>query len=319
MGFQKQVYVGLAPGVEGDFASHNPRFTVDAGPFGLVAGTNNSAVPAGVLVGRFGWWNAAEIDTDGAPTIVNNFGTGPVTGFIHRGQQGLITVYLQDASLLVPSGFPIALHSGGDFWVRNLGTTQALPGMSAFAAFATGAVSFAAAGSVSSASVTGTIAATTASVTGSIAGDVLTVTGVTSGALVSGAVLTGTNVAATTQIVGQLTGVTGGIGTYAVSIPEQTVASTAIAAAYGTLTVTAVGSGALGVGDVLSGSGVTTGTTVTGLGTGTGAAGTYFVSPSQVVASAVTITAGTSVQTKWAAMSAGAPGELVKISSHLLG
>lgn len=57
-----------------------------------------------------------------------------------------------------------------------------------------------------------------------------------------------------------------------------------------TLTVTAVASGALYVGQVLSGSGVTADTTITALGTGTGGAGTYTVGTSQT-ASSTTITA----------------------------
>lgn len=57
-----------------------------------------------------------------------------------------------------------------------------------------------------------------------------------------------------------------------------------------TLTVTAVTNGHLSVGLTLSGSGVTGGTTITGLGTGTGGTGTYTVSASQTVAS-TTITA----------------------------
>jgi hypothetical protein len=312
MPFQSQVNTVPAPAVAGDFASYNPRDTVLAGPGGLVAGS------AGVTVGNFAWWSASAIDQDSAPQIVNSFGSGPVTGFVHRNQQALITTYLAETSLTIPAGFPVTLFASGDFWVKNSGTTEATVGMNAYANYSNGAVTFAAAGSVSSASVTGAIAASTASVTGSISGDVMTVTAVGSGTLVVGGILSGTGVATGTQIVSQLTGTAGGIGTYSVSIPEQTVASTTISETYGTLTVSAVSSGTLGVGDALSGTGVTTGTTITALGTGTGGTGTYIVSPSQT-ASSTTITAGTSVQTKWVAMSAGAPGELVKISSHLLG
>lgn len=57
-----------------------------------------------------------------------------------------------------------------------------------------------------------------------------------------------------------------------------------------TLTVTAVTSGELSVGQTISGSGVTAGTTITALGTGIGGAGTYTVSASQT-ASSTTITA----------------------------
>jgi len=61
-----------------------------------------------------------------------------------------------------------------------------------------------------------------------------------------------------------------------------------------TLTVTAVASGAVVIGQVLSGSGVTAGTQVVGYGTGTGGNGTYTVSVSQLVSS-TTITAGATV------------------------
>lgn len=58
------------------------------------------------------------------------------------------------------------------------------------------------------------------------------------------------------------------------------------------LTVSAVASGALNVGDNVAGAGVTAGTTITALGSGTGGTGTYTVSASQTVASeAMTATA----------------------------
>lgn len=60
-----------------------------------------------------------------------------------------------------------------------------------------------------------------------------------------------------------------------------------------TMTVTAVAAGTIYVGHQLSGSGVTTGTFITGYGTGAGGTGTYTVSASQTVAS-TTIT-GTTV------------------------
>jgi hypothetical protein len=57
-----------------------------------------------------------------------------------------------------------------------------------------------------------------------------------------------------------------------------------------TLTVTAVASGTVTVGQVLSGTGITSGTLITALGTGTGGNGTYTVQTSQT-ASSTTITA----------------------------
>lgn len=60
------------------------------------------------------------------------------------------------------------------------------------------------------------------------------------------------------------------------------------------LTVTAVTSGKLSVGQTISGSGVTAGTKITALGTGTGGVGTYTVDTSQTAAS-TTITASAAV------------------------
>jgi len=85
-----------------------------------------------------------------------------------------------------------------------------------------------------------------------------------------------------------------------------------------TLTVSAVASGTLNIDDVISGSGVTPGTFITGLGTGTGGVGTYTLSVSQTVAStAITVYGG--IETKWSVMSNAAAGELMKISSWPLG
>jgi hypothetical protein len=311
-GFQSVVNTQPAPAVAGDYCNKNPRFSVDAGPGGLVAGDH------GVVAGRFAWLSMEEVDANDAPAIVNNFGAGPVSGFVHRDQQGLITGYLQESSMLIPAGFQMSLMAGGGFWARNDGATEALSGMKAFANFADGTVTFAPAGSAPSASVTGSIAASTAAVTGSINDNVLTVTAVTNGQLAVGATISGAGVALGTKIVAQLDGVPGGLGDYALSIPEQNVVAEAINATYGVLTVTAVASGQLSIGDVLLGAGITAGTTITAFGTGNGGNGTYIVDPTQVVA-AETITVGTAVETKYFARSSGAPGELVKIDSQPLG
>lgn len=59
-----------------------------------------------------------------------------------------------------------------------------------------------------------------------------------------------------------------------------------------TLTVTAVSSGTVQVGQILSGTGVTTGTQILALGTGSGGTGTYTVSSSQTVSSTTITAAG---------------------------
>lgn len=320
MGFQTSVNTQPAPAVAGDFCDSNPRFVFDAGPGGLVAG------PAGVTIGRFAWATPSPADPDGGPTQVNNTGTGPVTGFVHREQQGLITTYLSESGMAIAQGFPVVLSTGGGFWVKNEGTSQALPGMYAFASLAAGAASFGAAGSQASASVTGSIATGSTTFNGYISGNVLYVTGGTTGTIYPGSFVSGTSssgsTTAGTQIVAQLSGSVGAVGTYSLNIPEQTVgaagSATNFTATYGVLTVSAVSSGTVGVGGTVTGTGVSAGTTITALGTGTGGTGTYIVNNSQTDSSS-SLTIGEFVQTKWIAMSAGNPGELVKITDHPLG
>jgi hypothetical protein len=311
--FQTQVNVNQATAVEGDFAGHNIRANVLAGPGALVA------APEGVWIGRFAWLDWTRVDQDNAPAIVKSVGAGPVAGFIHREQQGLIVDWLAGAGMKVNGGFPITVHQEGDFFAMNRGATYAQVGMKAYARLSDGAVLFAPTGAApGGASVTGAIAASTFSATGSITNNVLTISAVGAGTIVNGATFTGTGVATGTQIVSQLSGTPGGVGTYAVNIPSQNVASTAISGTYGTLTVSAAATPGIGIGTVLTGSGVVAGTTVTQLGTGTGGLGTYFVNNNTVVASTA-LTGGTAVETKWFAASGGLVGELVKISAWPLG
>ncbi len=75
-----------------------------------------------------------------------------------------------------------------------------------------------------------TVGSHAASVTGSIATTTLTVSAVASGSLLPSMQLTGTGVSAGTRIVQQLSGTTGGVGTYQVNI-SQTVASTTLTGA----------------------------------------------------------------------------------------
>lgn len=307
-GFQTQVYPQPAAGVAGDRASQNPLFSYDAGPGGLVAGSS-------LFVGRFAWVSG-NIDPNGTPTVANSFGAGAPDGFVMRQQQGLQTTYLAFAGMQIVPGFQTELMTGGDFWVVNDGASEALMGQKAYANLADGKVTFAAAGApTQAASVTASVAASTFSVTGSIANDVLTVTAVGSGVVVAGGTISGTGIATGTKVLSQLSGAVGGIGTYRVSIPEQTVASTTVSGTYGTMTVTAVGSGALAINQIIAGAGVVAGTKITQFGTGLGGTGTYIVDNNTVVGS-TTITTNANVETAFFARSTGLNGEIVKISKY---
>jgi hypothetical protein len=131
--------------------------------------------------------------------------------------------------------------------------------------------------------------------TGSISTTTLTVDSVLSGTIAVGQAIFGQGISQNTVITALGTG-TGGAGTYTVS-NSQTVTTTTInsvaapAVVTGdisgtTLTVSAVSSGTLQIGQTLEGANVTDGTIITALGTGTGGTGTYTVSPSQTAASA---------------------------------
>ena len=308
---QQQIYNQPAQAIAGDFASANPRSIFPAGPGGFIAGA------AGVNVGS-AVWKAPPTDPNGTDQVLNNFGAGNISGIVYNDTQALNTVFLSDGTLVIPQGLPVAVLMEGDIWVVNNGTAEALAGQKAYANFANGQFSFAATGSASQgASVTGSIAAETSGWTASIAGDVMTVTAVSSGALVPGTAITGTSVSSGTQIASQLTGASGGTGTYLLNQSQQeNIASETMTGAYGLLTVTAIASGALVVGGLLGGTGVAAASTITGFGTGIGGTGTYYVSPSQAMSSS-TVTQTSNIETKWTALSDAQPGGLIKMSSYV--
>ena len=341
-GIQTTVAVTQAPAVAGDWSSANPRTFFTSGPGGLVAG------PSGLTVGLFAWlaWSGAA-DTDSAPIIAQNyFGGVPIgasgfggaggaapSGFVHREQQGLNTTYLLDASQTIPVGFPIALCSSGDVWVKNDGSAAAYLGYQAFADFATGKISFLAAGSAATTvtCATSTItAATSVSATGGISGNLMTLTAanntIYNGMKVTVGAATGTVVVS--QVTPLLTGeTTGGIGRYYVSIPEQSVAAGTSLTIAGYVLTLGGGSPATPSGTFKVGAYYTYSTTnagyitqsVSGSG-GTASGDVLAVLPvTGTTLSSNTVTATTNVATKWYAQSSGAAGELIKMSSHALG
>ena len=341
-GIQTQVNGVPAAGIAGDFADSNPGFRVLAGPGGLVSGGSTYGVqPAAInpatggtaIVGRFGWLSQQAIDPDNAATIVNSFytpgggmaaartgvnGAGAPDGFISRPDSpAIITTYLADGTMVIQEGGQVPLWAGGrGFWVVNNGSGQATVGQKAYASLANGQASFAATGTPGTATVTGAVAAETWSGTGSINGNVMTIGSVT-GTIPPGATVSYSGSPSGLAIVAQLSGTAGGAGTYALNIGELSVASgTAISGTYGLLTVSAVTSGTLEIGALLTDAGptLTAGTQITGLGTGSGGTGTYYVNLTQTVGSE-TITATMNVETPWIARSSGGPGELVKIST----
>lgn len=312
-GFQQTVASQPVMAIAGDFCSNNPWFSYDAGPGGLVAGVG------GVSIGRFAW-AYPPADQDGTPTTVLNSGNRKVDGFVHRAQQGLIVNYLANAGMVIQPGFQMGIMAAGDFWCVNDGTTEAQVGQKAFAILATGKVQFAAAGTNpgGASATSSSIAASTFSVTGSVNNDVLTVTVVGSGTVYPGSTISGTGIATGTQVVSQLTGTAGGVGTYRLNVADQSAASTTVSGTYGTLTV-GTATGTFAVGDILTGSGVVAGTAITASITGSGGTGATMAVNNNTVVSSTTITSNKAVETNWYARSAGQAGELVKISTVATG
>lgn len=318
-GFQTQVYVQPAPGVAGDFCSTNPRKFVLAGPGGLVAGPN------GCYVGRAAW-AVNPVDGDGAPAIVNNYGSGNITGFVHREQQGLNTTYLSDAGMLIPTGFQMSLTDEADLWVLNSGSGQAVPGMKAYANFADGTITFAASGAPAGATASSwSLAEETSTITATQTGDIMTVTAVSGTYGVAlGAAPTGGTGPSGNQVISQvlplLSGeALNGKGRYIMLIPEQS-AVTYTGLQFSLLTLTTVSSGTFGVGDVLSASTPLSplAPAITQILTGTGGSGSTAIATTYQNASSGTLTGATNVETKWYARSSGLSGELVKISPTTL-
>ena len=319
-GFQSSVSSMPAPGVAGDRASLNPLYTYDAGPGGLVAGSS------GVTVGRFGWVSSQAMDFNASPAIVNNFGSGVVSGIVARLMQGVITTFLADASLVIPQGYPIGLVTGGDFWVKNDGATAAVIGQKAYAGFTDGKVTFAASGAPTTASATASVisAGTAATFTGAISGNVMTAAATVTNTIYPGAVISGAGVATGTMVFAQLTGTTGKDGTYALSIGEQTIASEALTATPQILDTTGGSvTGTIVLGStVVSAAGSVTGTVVgmgvTALNTPTAGKHVLGLAPGLTVLGAATsgtIVMASNVETSWIARSNGLAGEVIKIAN----
>lgn len=142
MPFPNMINITQAPGVAGDFATYNPRSAVPSVPGGWIAGTN------GLTIGLFAW---ADTTTG---TTLSNTGSGVPTGFVHRNQQALLTVYLTEYGMTIPAGMAVGdIFNGGDFFVKNAGAAAVTVDMKAFANLTTGVVSFAAAGATVSGSI----------------------------------------------------------------------------------------------------------------------------------------------------------------------
>lgn len=285
--FQTSIAQYVPLGVEGMRASANPVATVNAGGGGFVADLVN-----GLTVGRFAWADPStnSILTNFAPT--GNLAQIP-DGLVANELQGMIGAtlgqsFLSGSSMVIPPGQMAILFARIDMWMRCNNVAAAVnPNMFAFANLFDGSMTpglpgaFLCYPSGSAASFTASFSSANPSV--------MTVTAVASGTLGIGMLVTGPNVPANTRIASLGTG-TGGTGTYnlATALPTFNVQ-----ASFATNVMTVISAnGTLQVGQMISGSGITAGTTITSFGTGTGGAGTYNLSTSPGTIAAETVAVG---------------------------
>lgn len=248
MGFQSVINDYQAPAVKGDFASMNPFASVLAGPGGLVA-------PAGgLIVGNFAW-----VGPNGQ--VSQSYVAGWQIGFLGRNMQALITEFLAEGTMIVPEGFMVTLFNEGDYWTDfPAGGTV---GGYVFADPNDGQAVYAPTNSAPTLGTgTATAGATISSGTTDGTTDVLTVTTVTHGVISPGDHVTGTGIVAGTTVLNQLTGTPGGAGTYTLSTIPSAESNEAMVFTSPKLLVTAIANGAFTPGDVLSGTGVPSGTAI---------------------------------------------------------
>ncbi len=119
---------------------------------------------------------------------------------------------------------------------------------------------------------------------GSLNGDLLQIASVGSGSIELGADISGPGIAAGSQIVTQYDGTPGGAGLYSLFESGGTVSSETMIESYGVLAVGSVTSGAVAVGEQVTGAGVLPLTAIVGNLSGGGAGSTWLVNNAQTVA-----------------------------------
>lgn len=281
--FQARINDNPAVAVAGDFADANVRATVVAPPNGFVA----ALATRSPIVGHFAWGN----QVDGQAFSNYRGETTAKLGFVHRENQAVIVSFLDEDVLAIEVGLSVTLYNQGSFWANF--TAGATVGQKVFVNYLDGSVYAANAG---------TTTTTATGMTGAIVGatGVLTVSALT-GTLHVGDVLTLGAIAEPVAIVAQISGTVGGVGTYQTNAVTNVAALTSVVAksgietdffvdsvalvnavittgslaATGVLTVTTLASGAVAIGQRLSGVGVPIGAKVIGFVGGSGGTGTY--------------------------------------------
>ena len=320
MAFQTHVNLYPAIGVVGARASEDPISTVVAGQGGLCAGS------AGANVGKFVWNTYA---TPGGPGVANNStpsGLAP-DGFIPNNQQALITTWLGISGMQVPAGYNLTEMNGGVFFALNQYADASI-GQKVYANLFTGDILGAATGAFPLTEV-GTAAVIASATIGANTNN-LVINTLTSGVPAIGALVLGLNIPGNTYI-DTLGTFNGSVGTVTLTQNSGAVAQTAVALttvppsgpgggvvvasanpATTTVTISSVTNGQVAAGQLAQGTGVPSGAYIASLGTFNGTSGTVVLS-AVTTATVTAMNLSAFIETDWKILSAGNPGDIVKI------
>lgn len=214
MPFQKTINTYSSPAAAGQVASGNPTAWYVAGPNAVVSGA------LGLTVAAFAWATPITVgDTperaDSNALLVAAGLSRVPDGFVVNEQQGNIQLVLQESGMSILPWQAVELMTRGDVWAKLPAGIAASRKQKVFASMIDGSIATGAAG----ATVSGT------AVTASFATNVMTVT--VGSNIKPGSLIVGAGVPANTYVVAQLTGTTGGAGTYSLSTTPGTIASQA--------------------------------------------------------------------------------------------
>jgi len=211
-GFQNFVNTYPPLGVKGGRASTNPRAYVLGGEGDFRADATDI-----VTVGNFAWCVPGGT-AHGVQTA------GGILAFVANEANALITTWLNQDVLAVPSGMIVPAYTHGDFWAELNGTGVAAVGDTVYAVNASGAPSTSSASATDTGFKVASALPAQASSSGNVSIDgttgVMTVAVTVTGAIQTaqygqvGANVSGTGVPAGVFVLNQLTGTAGSNGTY---------------------------------------------------------------------------------------------------------
>jgi hypothetical protein len=317
MPFQTRMNVNPPVGVEGGFASENPRKTLPASNGAFVADPVN-----GATLGRFCW-------ADSTMSFVSNFAQSGIpvapSGLLAAEMQARVIQPEAESSMVVLPGAILEVFTDADIWMRD-NVVAATPGQKAFANLFDGSMLAANTGSFPTYPAgTGAVGKAT------FATNVMTVTTATFGVLGIGDLVTGSGLPFNTRVAGFGSYNLGtGLGTVVLtttpgtitpainftSVPAEEFGGATGTATFATdvMTVVSTTAGSFYAGQLIQSSGVTAGTYIVAQLSPT----TFQLSTTPgTITLAQAVTASAWIETAFSVESLAGEGELVKVGRSL--